>query len=111
MILRVGARPSFPCAGSKGNGRPTDGVLELISLDRIGRLRVRKRPAIEKAQLRHLAASVEARRERRKTRDVSNNETTARYLNDSEMSRRRMAGNLFGRWSEYRNRVDREPKG
>src|SRR6266481_9405259 len=66
MILRVGARLSFPCARSKANGRPTNGVLELISLDCTGRLRVRKRPAIEKAQLRHLAASVEARLERRK---------------------------------------------
>src|SRR5260370_7985914 len=95
MILRVGARPSFPCARSKANGRPTDGVLELISLDRIGRLRVRKRPAIEKAQPRHLAASVEARREWRKTRNVSNNETTARHLHDSAMSPPQMPGNPF----------------
>src|SRR5713226_6833018 len=81
MILRVGARLSFPGARSKANGRPIDGVLELISLDRTGRLRVRKRPAIEKAQLRHLAASLKPAENG--TRNVSNNETTARYLNDS----------------------------
>jgi hypothetical protein len=64
--------------GGKGNPIPSvrsdqservlkDPALELTSLDRIGRLHVREKDRqLKKAQLRHLAASVETQGERRK---------------------------------------------